>query len=424
MSYFKNRQILSWALYDWANSAYATVVMAGFFPVFFKQFWATDLPATESSFYLGIANSTASLIVVLLAPVLGAIADQGGARKRFLIFFALMGCVMSFALSLAGQGEWLLAVLIYITATLGFSGSVTFYDALIVDVAEGESLDKVSAFGFALGYLGGGLLFAINVWMTVSPQTFGLVDAGEAVQLSFVMVAVWWALFTVPLILWVKERPAIEARSRLDTIKAGFAQLRHTFDEVRKLRVVSLFLLAYWLYIDGVDTIVRMAVDYGLALGFEQNSLIIALLITQFVGFPAAIAFGWLGERYGCKSGIYLAIGVYMAVCIYAYFMHSEWQFYLMAIAIGLVQGGIQALSRSLYARLIPTNKSAEFFGFYNMLGKFAAVLGPIMMGWVAVLTGSTRLSILTILVLLAAGAILLYFVNVKEGERIAKELQ
>ena len=187
--------------------------------------------------------------------------------------------------------------------------------------------------------------------------------------------------------------------------------------------MLSLFLLSYWLYIDGVDTIIRMAVDYGLSLGFQQNSLIVALLIAQFVGFPAAIAFGWLGERYGCKSGIYLALAVYMVVCIYAYFMQHSWEFYVLAVAIGLVQGGIQALSRSLYARLIPANKSAEFFGFYNMLGKFAAVLGPVMMGWVALLSGSTRLSILSVLVLLLAGAILLYFVDEKEGQKIAKEL-
>lgn len=423
MRYIKNRQIFSWALYDWANSAYATVVMAGFFPIFFKNYWASDLSATESSFYLGLANSVASLVVVLLAPILGAIADQGSARKRFLIFFALMGIVMSFALSFAAQGEWLLAVLIYIAATLGFSGSVTFYDALIVHVAKGESIDRVSAFGFALGYLGGGILFSVNVWMTISPGTFGLQDSASAVQLSFIMVAIWWAIFTLPLLFWVEEPRHRHHKGMLPAIRGGIAQLRHTFRELRRLRVVWLFLLAYWFYIDGVDTIVRMAVDYGLALGFDQNSLIIALLITQFVGFPAAIAFGWLGERWGSKTGIYIALVVYMMVCVYAYTMQYVWEFYLMAIAIGLVQGGIQALSRSLYASIIPREKSAEFFGFYNMLGKFAAVLGPILMGWVALLSGSNRLSILSILVLLIIGAVLLYFVDEKEGGKIAKTL-
>lgn len=422
-AYLKQRQILSWALYDWANSAYATVVMAGFFPIFFKNYWATGLETTESSFYLGAANSIASLIVVLLAPILGAIADQGSAKKCFLIFFALMGVVMSFSLALVGDGEWLLAILLYIAATLGFSGSVSFYDALMVDVAKGQSLDKVSAFGFAVGYLGGGILFAFCVILTLTPATFGLPDVASAVQLSFILVALWWALFTLPLLLWVKEPKRHENHSSFENIRLGFNQLAGTFQEIRKLKVLSIFLLAYWLYIDGVDTIVRMAVDYGLALGFHQNSLIVALLITQFVGFPAAFAFGLLGERYGCKAGIYLALIVYMAVCIYAYSMKDEWEFYLLAIAIGLVQGGIQALSRSLYARMIPAAKSAEFFGFYNMLGKFAAVIGPVMMGWVAVLTGSTRVSILSILLLLIAGAILLYFVDVKQGEKMAKNL-
>ncbi len=391
--------------------------MAGFFPIFFKNYWAADLSGTESSFYLGMANSCASLIVVLLAPVLGAIADQGSAKKRFLIFFALMGIVMSFALAFVAEGEWFLAILIYIAATLGFSGSVSFYDALIVDISQGKSLDKISAFGFALGYLGGGILFSINVWMTLSLSTFGLADATEAIQLSFMMVGLWWAIFTIPLLLWVDEAQPKQQKGMLNSIKAGLSQLRHTFDEIRKLRVVMIFLLAYWFYIDGVDTIIRMAVDYGLALGFEQNSLIVALLITQFIGFSAAIAFGWLGQRYGSKSGIYLALFVYMAVCIFAYYMQSVWEFYLLAIAIGLVQGGIQALSRSLYARLIPKDKSGEFFGFYNMLGKFTAVIGPLMMGWVAYFTGDTRLSILSVLVLLILGAILLYFVDEKQGE-------
>ena len=422
-NYLKNRQILSWALYDWANSAYATVIMAGFFPIFFKSYWAGELTTTESSFYLGVANSVASLIVVLLAPVLGAIADQGSARKRFLIFFALMGIVMSFALAFVAQGEWWLAVLIYIGASLGFSGSVTFYDALIVDVAKGKSLDRVSAFGFSLGYLGGGLLFSLCVWMTISPDTFGLADSAAAVQLSFILVALWWALFTIPLLLWVKEPQKAEKKGFFKTINNGLSQLRHTFDEVRKLRVVVLFLLAYWFYIDGVDTIIRMAVDYGLSLGFDQNSLIVALLITQFVGFPAAIAFGWLGEKYGCKFGIQLALVVYMAVTLFAYQMNYVWEFYLLAVVIGLVQGGIQALSRSLYARLIPANKSAEFFGFYNMLGKFAAVIGPVLMGGIALVSESSRLSILSVLVLLIIGAVLLHFVDIEAGEKNARQL-
>lgn len=421
---FKDRKVFAWAMYDWANSAYTTTVMAGFFPVFFKNFWAHELSATDSSFYLGMANSIASLIMVLLAPILGAIADRGSAKKRFLIFFAFMGAVMSGALVMAGRGEWELAVFIYILATLGFSGSIIFYDALIVNVASHERMDKVSALGYAYGYLGGGLLFLVNVSMTVFPAAFGLADAAQAVQVSFVTVALWWAVFTVPLLLWVEEEKRGEKIGFIDATRAGFQQLSATFHELRQLRVVSMFLLGYWLYIDGVDTIIRMAVDYGLSLGFEQNSLIVALLITQFVGFPAAIAFGFLGERIGTKNALYIAISVYIMVCIYGYFLDEVYEFYVLAVVVGLVQGGVQSLSRSLYARIIPRNKSAEFFGFYNMLGKFAAVIGPMLMGWVALLTGSSRLSILSILVLFVLGLFFLSRVNETEGVKAAQRLE
>jgi UMF1 family MFS transporter len=417
------KQILAWSLYDWGNSAFATTVMAGFFPVFFKQYWSAGVERSESTFYLGVANSVASLIIVLLAPLLGAIADRVSHRKRFLIFFAFLGVCMTALLPLVAMGEWQWAVLFYVMATIGFSGSVTFYDSLIVFITEPAHYDQVSALGFAMGYLGGGLLFALNVWMTLNPELFGLADAAEAVQLSFVMVALWWALFTVPLALWVTE-PDGRGTGSVAAIRGGLAQLRDTFREIRALRVVFLFLLGYWCYIDGVDTIVRMAVDYGLSLGFSSDSLIVALLITQFVGFPAAIAFGWLGKRIGPKRGIYIAIAVYTVIVVWASRMDSELEFYGMAIVIGLVQGGIQSLSRSLYARIIPPDKSAEFFGFYNMLGKFAAVLGPVMVGWVGMASGSPRIGILTLLLLFGLGAFFLSRVDLEEGRRRAEALE
>ena len=414
--------MLSWALYDWANSAYATTVMAGFFPIFFKQYWSAGVAATESTFHLGIANSIASLIIALLAPVLGAIADRWGTRKRFLLFFAFLGVSMTALLPLVQQGQWWLAALLYIMATIGFSGSISFYDALIVFVTEPRKLDTVSALGYALGYLGGGLIFAFNVWMTLNPQSFGLADASEAVRLSFVTVALWWALFTLPLAFVVKETSGHNVTAG-EAVIAGLRQLRNTFAQIQHLKVVFLFLLAYWLYIDGVGTIVRMAVDYGLSLGFPANSLIVALLITQFVGFPAAIAFGHLGERMGPKTGIYIAIAIYVIVVIWAARMEQVGEFYVMAVVIGLVQGGIQSLSRSLYARIIPADKSAEFFGFYNMLGKFAAVLGPVMVGWTSVTTGNPRASMLVLLILFGAGAFFLSRVNIHEGEVHARDL-
>ena len=419
-----NRKAISWALYDWANSAFATTVMAGFFPLFFKKYWNVGVEITTSTFRLGLANSVASLIVVAVAPVLGAIGDQGGARKKFLLFFASMGVVMTGSLFFVAQGAWQIAALLYILGIIGFSGGNIFYDSLLISVAPSGKEDMVSAFGFSLGYLGGGLLFALNVLMTLKPGLFGLPDASAAVQLSFLSVAVWWAVFSLPVMLWVKE-PQIDDRvSGWAMVSGGFSQLKKTFAEIRKLRVVLLFLIAYWLYIDGVDTIIRMAVDYGMSLGFPENSLIVALLITQFVGFPAAILFGKLGEKLGTKNGILLGILVYVGVTIWGRFMNTVAEFYMLAVAIGLVQGGVQALSRSLYSRIIPTNKAAEFFGFYNMLGKFAAVIGPVLMGLVGVLTGNPRHAILSILILFLGGGIILYFVDEKEGARIARELE
>lgn len=423
MALIKNRKVLSWTLYDWGNSAFATTVMAGFFPVFFKQYWSAGEAAVDSTFYLGVANSVASLVIVMLAPILGAIADSGSHRKRFLIFFAFLGICMTALLPLVGMGEWPLAVLLYVVAALGFSGSISFYDSLIVFVTEPSRYDQVSAWGYAMGYLGGGVLFAVNVAMTLNPEFFGLADAAQAVKLSFLMVALWWGLFTVPLALWVTE-PESRGIGMRAAVRGGFHQLRETFNEIRALRVVFLFLIGYWCYIDGVDTIVRMAVDYGLSIGFSSDSLIVALLITQFVGFPAAVAFGYLGNWLGPKGGIYIAIAVYAAIVIWASQMTSEVEFYGLAVAIGLVQGGIQSLSRSLYARIIPADKSAEFFGFYNMLGKFAAVLGPVMVGWAGMVSGSPRIGILTLLILFALGAFFLSRVDLAEGERRAEQLE
>jgi UMF1 family MFS transporter len=307
---------------------------------------------------------------------------------------------------------------LFVLSTIGFLGGNVFYDALIMSVTSEDRFDVVSALGYALGYLGGGLLFAGCVAMTLWPGRFGLACQEQAVRLSFLLTAVWWAVFSIPLFSFVREAGASERTGVLRAIRDGFSQLIGTFREVRRLRVVFLFLLAYWLYIDGVDTIIRMAVDYGRALGFGANGLITALLITQFVGFPAAILFGRIGDRLGAKTGILIGISVYVVVTVWAFFMDSVWEFYALAVTIGLVQGGVQALSRSFYARLIPPAKSAEFFGFYNMLGKFAAVVGPTLMGWVGVLTGNPRLAILSIVVLFIGGATLLLFVDASQRSR------
>jgi len=425
------KAVVSWAMYDWANSAFATTVMAGFFPVFFKQYWSAGADSTVSTARLGLANSIAGITVALFAPVLGAIADRGSSKKKFLVFFAFMGIVMTTSLYMVSRGNWPMAIMLYIIATIGFSGSNIFYDSLITGVSSGEKMDFVSALGFSLGYLGGGLLFAINVWMTLSPGTFGFLDAAEAVQFSFLTVGIWWAVFSLPIILFVKEPENEKTGDGLSVIKAGLLQFRNTFREVRHLKTIFLFLAAYWLYIDGVDTIVRMAVDYGMSIGFQSNDLIVALLITQFVGFPSAIVFGYIGQRIGAKQAIFIAIGVYLFVSLWAAFMQDKVEFYILAVIIGLVQGGIQAMSRSFYGRIIPVEKSAEYFGFYNMLGKFAAVFGPILMGGTGLLVKSmgysnsiaSRAGIASISIFFIAGGLLLYFVDEEKGREEARYL-
>ena len=417
-----NKTVFSWALYDWANSAYATVILAGFFPLFFKQYWSDAANVSQSTFQLGLTNSIASTIIVILAPVLGAIADAGNSKKRLLLIFASLGILMSAGLYFVAQHETLLALTLFALSVIGFSGSVIFYDALIVGICEKESYDKVSTFGFALGYLGGGILFAFDVYMTLNPSEFGFANSADAVKFSFLTVSVWWFVFSLPLFFNVPEIKTSKTVNISQSVLKGFKQLKITFNNIKKLRMVLLFLCAYWLYIDGVDTIVRMAVDYGMSIGFESTDLITALLITQFVGFPAAIGFGYLAHYIGTKRGILIGIAVYLFVTIWASQIQDVSEFYLLAIIIGLVQGGVQALSRSFYARIIPENRAAEFFGFYNMLGKFAAVLGPIMMGVVSVLTQSPRLSILSISFLFIAGGILLYYVDEDKAKKMLAE--
>ena len=410
---FRNRPIFSWALYDWANSVFATTVMAGFFPVFFKLYWNAGSDAVVSTARLGFTNSAASIVILVAAPILGAIADGGGARKKFLGVFTALGIVTSAGLWFVAQGDWAMAALVYFLAAVGFSGGIIFYDALIVAVSPPDRYDEVSCFGFSLGYIGGGVLFAVNVAMTLSPATFGLADDAAAVRLSFVTVAVWWLIFSIPLFRQVPEPP--RTGDTASAVAAGFRSLAKTIREHRTHRMAALFLVAYFFYIDGVHTIIRMAVDYGLSLGFPTDSLIIALLIVQFVGFPAAIVFALVARRVGPKPALYFGVVVYVAVTVYAYFMTSVMEFYVLAVVVGLVQGGVQAISRSLYARFVPASQSGEFFGFFNMLGRFAAIVGPTLVAVTGLLTGSSRLGILSVIVVLLIGAVLLAFVREQE---------
>ena len=422
-SYLARRPQLAWALYDWANSAFATTVLAGFFPAFFRQFWSLGADPTEATLRLGLANGVAGFVMAVLAPLLGALADRGGYRKRFLISWSLLGIGATFALYFVAQGQWALAAALFTLATLGFNGGIVFYDALLVDVAKPAEYDRVSSYGYALGYLGGGLLFAVNVLMVSKPAWFGLANAAAAVRWSFISVAVWWLVFMLPLAFYVTEQPGLPGGGGQGSLRASLAELRQTLRHVLGYRNMLIFLAAYWLYIDGVNTIVKMAVDYGMALGFDTQMLLAALLLTQFVAFPAALLFGRIGERLGARGGVLIGIAVYAGVTAWAYFLHTVVQFFAMAVVIGLVQGGVQSLSRSFFGRLVPEGKSAEFFGFFNMVGKFGTVLGPLLVGLVAYLTGSSRASILSLVLLFAAGGVLLWWVNTPAAEPGRSEL-
>ena len=418
----KNKEIISWSLYDWANSTFSTTVMAGFFPIFFKQYWSTAADVTLSTWYLGLANSIASILVASLAPFLGAIADKASVKKKLLIFFAFIGVISTGSLSMVSQGHWRVAIIFYIAASVGFMSANIFYDSLLPSVAPKEKRDFVSSLGFALGYIGGAILFLINVTMYLNPEFYGIADAPTAIKISFLTVAVWWAVFSIPILIFVKE-PLVQIDIGVfQSIKLGWSQLISTLKSIRELRIVATFLVAYWLYIDGVDTMIRMAVDYGTSLGFSSSSLITALLMVQFIAFPATLIYSWLAGKIGIKNGIMVGIIGYALISILGSMVSKEWHFYALAVLIACFQGGIQALSRSLYSRITPESRSAEFFGFYNMFGKFAAIIGPPLMGYIGLITGNPRYGILSIIILFILGGYFLAKVDVEEGERLANK--
>ena len=421
MVYKNKKEILSWSLYDWANSTFSTTVMAGFFPIFFKQYWSTSAEVTVTTWYLGLANSIASILVATLAPFLGAIADKASVKKRLLIFFAFLGIISTGTLSIINQGQWIIAIVFYVSASIGFMSANIFYDSLLPSVAPKEKRDFVSSFGYALGYIGGGILFLINVLMYLKPELFGISDAASAIKLSFLTVAIWWAVFSIPIMVFVKEPSVSENIGITNSIKLGFNQLKSTITTIKKFKVVTTFLIAYWFYIDGVDTVIRMAVDYGTSIGFSTSALITALLLVQFIAFPATLIYNWFASKIGIKRGIFIGIIGYILISIFASLVSKEWHFYAIAVMIACFQGGIQALSRSLYSTIIPKSNAAEFFGFYNMFGKFAAIIGPPLVGYIGLVTGNPRIGILSVIMLFVLGGIMLAKVDVEEGERVAQ---
>lgn len=399
----------AWALYDWANSAFATVVMAGFFPLFFKQFWAGALPTPESTFWLGLTMTVASLVLILMAPMVGGLADALGWRKQILFQFTLLGAGATAALWLLPAGAWGWALILYGVASLAFMASNIAYDALLPAVAEPDQFGAVSARGFALGYLGGGVVFALCVGMTLKPGWFGLADAAQAVSLSFLITGLWWLLFSLPLMRRVVEPRPVHKPPLSAAMRASLGQWQASWHHLRAEPRALTFLVAYWLYIDGVDTIIRMAVDYGLSIGLPAEGLITALLIVQFVGFPATLLYGRVASRIGMTRAIFAGLAAYVLILLWAMRMDSALEFYLLAVGVGLVQGGVQALSRAYFASLTPSGREGEFFAFYNLLGKFAALLGPLLVGALTWGVGDHRLGLLAVLPLFVGGAWLLW---------------
>ena len=406
-----NRRTIAWALYDWANSAFALSVLAVLFPIVLGNFWSVGDDGAAVTARLGWVTFAASAIVCITAPVFGTIADAGGYRKRFLLALALTGALATGALGWVGEGDWLVALAVYLLASIGYYTSTLFYDSLLVDVTAPRYYSFVSTLGFSLGYLGGAVLLTLHLWMVRSPATFGLADTTEAFSYAFISVGAWWLIFLLPLLYFVEERhSAIEVQG--SAIRAGYTELRTTLREIGKYRNVAIFLAAYWLYIGGVFTVIFMAVNYGQRLGFADQDLVLALLLTNFVGFPATLLYGAAAHRFGPKKSIYFALLVYIGACLWALQMKSVREFYVMAMIIGCVQGGVQGLSRSLYASLIPANQPGEFFGFYNMTTKFAHVLGPAMVAVAAMLSDDPKWVLLVLMPLFFCGGFLLALVR------------
>jgi UMF1 family MFS transporter len=390
-----SKKYYSWVLYDWANSAYATIVLAGFFPIIFAEYFASSIPASERTLYLGISNSSASLILIFLAPLFGLMADKFSNKKLFLLIFASLSIISTLILSFVTKDSFVLASILFSISLLGFMMSNVFYDSMLLNF-ESHKYDKISSMGYALGYLGGGLAFVFTLIFLYfnSESTIEIISSNK---ISFIFAASWWAIFMIPLFLyWPEQKIDSKSTSLLDTFK-----------EIKSIKPIFLFLLAYWIYIDGVDTIIRMAINYGLTLGFSSSDLLIALLVTQFVAFPGTLMINKISEYFTCELAIIGCLIMYLVITILAYSLDSIFEFYLIASLIGLVQGGIQALSRSYYARLIPNNKHSEYFGIYNMLGKFAALIGPLIVGLITYLTHDPRLGMLSIGLFFITGIIL-----------------
>jgi UMF1 family MFS transporter len=420
----RTREQRAWAMYDWANSAVQCTIITAVFPIYFASVAGADLPPAVATERFATATTLALVIVAVMAPILGAYADYAGAKKRLLAVFLAIGVSATAAMFFITRGEWQFAALLFIIVNIGVSASFVFYDSLLPHIAGPDEMDRVSSAGYALGYVGGGLLLAINLAWIMKPALFGLGDAGVASRLSFLSVAVWWLVFSIPMFRRVPE-PAVRPQNlhgHGGPIVASVRQLVVTLRDLRRYRQAFLMLVAFLIYNDGIGTMIRMAGPYGKEIGLPENALITAFVMVQFVGIPFAFAFGWLAGRIGAKTSIFVALIVYVAISIVAYYMTTVWQFFLLSFLVATVQGGSQALSRSLFASMIPPDKSSEFFGFFGVFEKFAGIVGPALFAITVRATGSSRNAILSVIAFFVVGAALLWMVDVEEGKRVAAE--
>lgn len=418
------RDLRAWAMYDWANSAFQTTIIAAVFPIYFSRVVAADLPPAAATSRFAWATTISILIVAIVAPLLGAIADYAAVKKRLLGIFLGIGAASTLAMYWIQRGDWQLALILFVIGNVGVAGSIVFYESLLPHLVAPAELDRVSSAGYAVGYLGGGLLLAINLLMIQRPGWFGIPDAGLATRLSLASVAVWWVVFSIPLFRDVAEpRRLLEPGERpaAGAFTSGLRRLVETFGELRQFRQAFVFLLAFLLYNDGIQTIIRMATTYGSEIGLGEGAMIGALLITQFIGIPFAFLFGHLADRIGAKRAVFGGLAVYAGITVLGYYMRTAVHFMALAVLVGMVQGGTQALSRSLFASMIPRAKSAEFFSFFGVFERYAGVLGPALFAWVVDRTGSGRSAILSVVAFFVVGAGLLSLVNVEEGRRAAR---
>jgi UMF1 family MFS transporter len=412
----------AWAMYDWANSAFQTTIIAAVFPIYFRRVVAADMPEADALARFGWASTIAILIVAIAAPLLGAIADQTPIKKRLLGMFAGIGISSCFAMFWITEGEWLFALTLFVIGNVGVAGSVVFYESLLPHLVGPSELDRVSTAGYAIGYLGGGTLLGFNLLLIQQPQWFGLPDAGVGTRLALASVGLWWLVFSIPLFMRVPEPAAtVRVNSSPASLASGARQLMETFRELRTYRQALWFLLAFFVYNDGIQTMIKMAAIYGDTIGLDSGAMITALLLTQFIGVPAAFGFGALADRIGAKPAVYLGLGVYTFIAALGYYMTTAVHFFALAVLVGLVQGGTQALSRSLFASMIPRQKSSEFFAFFGVFERYAGVLGPAVFSTVVTISDDPRPAILAVLGFFIIGAIILTRVDVAAGRLQAR---